>query len=472
MPYSFDQLREFFNPEKAAAMVKGAAAPFTDVTYPLTNPIAQGLDTAGESVNRAAQAGALNVLNEPTPKYIPEALHQPIDDLKTIGKEIAPPIIDAFKLTPGNMAGQVGSTLMGGMAGQAIAPLAMKAMKKLPGSVQDLLLSNVEKLPGVRRLFTDKSIKVPALKQGAQKVQISLESSPGQKTGYLPEEFNAPYAQRQEFHDEMEKVFYDANGDNILAKENGLPNPVRVKASGFYKGKMSPGTQEIFPPGTDVKKLKNYAAQKGLPTQQEAMGFDRPLVENNPKDLDLIELKTGKKPLDNEIESLYNLLSNDDFGIVAADDGLKVRNFSGYGDYPVPNEKFQTLAREAIGKSDLPRGEVRLFKHGGGLVEGGKNGRNYILEAGDIRGASRAERIFGQKAAEIHERFTKKYGWTNPYKNSGANESLKYLLEDTPLIPNVPAATGGSAALAFPTINKNLKSDKFPALRAGISRFR
>lgn len=471
----FDQLRELLSPEKAAELTQNAFAPFTDIALPFTNPVSRRLEEAGENLNQATQASALNVLNKPTPDFVPEMMRGPIEDAKTIGKFIAPPVLDSLKLTPSNLAGMVGGTLTGDIAAPYVLPqaakLAAKGAKYLPGKVTDTLLTNVEDLPLIRNFLP----KSKALDAAANRVQVSLESSPGQKTGLIPEEYNAPAMQRKAFHDEMNKIFYDENGDDIIAKELGLPNPQHIDAPGYYNGKMSPGSQEVFPPGTDINKIKQYAARRGMALKQESMGYDNPLYAATREDADLVKFNLKRKPLDSEIESLYNHTGNDNFSIIATPDGVSVRNFSGWSTSPVDNLTFQNQVKAAMHKV-IPNDEdvgILFEKHGGDLINGGINNEDYIREianAEGLRAAGRAERIFGEKVAQTHGKFAKEFGWSNPFQYQGPADTFRYLAKTSPVIKNLPAASGFSAVQSTPIITKQKKSGKFPALRAGLSR--
>ena len=117
--------------------------------------------------------------------------------------------------------------------------------------------------------------------------QLSWEATPGATAAnHMAAIHNAPIEQRREFHDAVEKVLTDADGNDLIAQAFGFDTLPTINGPGVFGGKVNPGSQAqaninqgIIPqPLSDEDKMKLNAceATRGMLLRQDAAAWHKP----------------------------------------------------------------------------------------------------------------------------------------------------------------------------------------------------
>lgn len=273
--------------------------------------------------------------------------------------------------------------------------------------------------------------------------QVSWESIPGRTSGHMPEMFNAPYEQVQEYHVAISKALQDENGGDFIANSLGILSPGIVEAPGFFEGKVSPGSQtEIATP--KIYKADNktqyatmepaaenlvqaYAAALGILLKQDGVGYHRPFVQKGiaKTKLNGMDIDIGRPLTENETQMIAEAMEKEsgikDYNPIGTSTGARLINFSYLN---IPNPKFKKIVNNVLDGVQFENNEdVTLggFASSEGYLSNDwskdKNGEGYIQNIGrispDLQG--RVENIvreLKQRINEVDQGFSEKYGWS------------------------------------------------------------
>ena len=273
--------------------------------------------------------------------------------------------------------------------------------------------------------------------------QVSWESIPGRTSGHMPEMFNAPYEQVQEYHVAISKALQDENGGDFIANSLGILSPGIVEAPGFFEGKVSPGSQtEIATPkiyradnkiqyATMEPAAENlvqaYAAALGILLKQDGVGYHRPFVQKGiaKTKLNGMDIDIGRPLTENETQMIAEAMEKEsgikDYNPIGTSTGARLINFSYLN---IPNPKFKKIVNNVLDGVQFENNEdVTLggFASSEGYLSNDwskdKNGEGYIQDIGrispDLQG--RVENIvreLKQRINEVDQGFSEKYGWS------------------------------------------------------------
>jgi len=320
--------------------------------------------------------------------------------------------------------------------------------------------------------------------------QVSWESIPGRTSRHMPEMFDAPYQHQVEYHQAVSKVFLDDAGNDIIAKELGIPSPRDFEAPGHFEGKTSPGTQtEVALPrlykGPAYGKIDAgaaalvdaYAAVRGILLKQDGVGWHRPFYNATIAASNGIEIRIGRKLSTGETKRLAGLIADEaghmEYNPISSPLGTRIINFDhllknsdGKPFMPdtwidhellVTNKEFHAIVGRALNRMKFDGGaryNAKRFASQNGYGNNdwgvGKNGEGYLESS--LKGRSdlqRKVRDIVEKLApridEVDEDFAYRYGWTlNREVNSGYRRELtqKAILPAAALA--APLLLGGS----------------------------
>jgi len=300
------------------------------------------------------------------------------------------------------------------------------------------------------------------------KAQISWESIPGATGKHLPEMFDAPYEVQQEYHVAVSKAFLDQDGNDLLAKELGVPTPGDFEAPGYFEGKVSPGTQtelaiprkyggakygEIEPAAMQL--MEAYAAVRGVVMKQDGVGYHRPFYKASKKDSQGVLVDIGRQFTERETAQLAEIMAelsgHTDYNPIAAPGGVRLINFAFArknedgtkamadtwfsDDMLKTNKEFHILVEQAVERLDLDDNvgvKVGTFNAQEGYVGNdwsvNKNGEDYI-KGTSFEGSPDLQRkvrdlisLFSERVDEIDIDFAERYGFT---RNTELNASYR-----------------------------------------------
>jgi len=266
--------------------------------------------------------------------------------------------------------------------------------------------------------------------------QLSWESMPGMTTAHMPELHTAPLAQRQEFHNAIERALVDDQGRDIIADRLGLVPAETIQGQGVFQGRVNPGSQgqayvRLAPNGLDVaredQRLLNAAeAIRGRLLRQDAAAWHKPVFRPDltPEIANLVDARIGRTLTEDEAKSVAAVMQrttgSDFFTPIATRDGFRFLNVPEVTG--IPNADFQRLTREALRRSDLDTVEVRQAYASSGYIDNdwsvhpnGEGYRNAIAGTGrrDVqRAADELYARLGPRIARIEDDFARRYGWS------------------------------------------------------------
>ena len=268
--------------------------------------------------------------------------------------------------------------------------------------------------------------------------QISWESIPSRTSGHLSEIFDAPYAQQVEYHAEVSRAFLDNDGNDLIAKELGIPSPGDFEAPGYYEGKVSPGTQtQVVAPrqykGADYGEIEAstedlisaYAAARGILMKQDGVGWHRPFYKAKVKDSNAFEVTIGRNLSEEETVRLADLIAEEaghaEYAPISTPNGVRLINFDYVG---ISNKEFHAIVQRSLKRMDFDGGAEYVAKrfhsytgyadndwtvnrNGEGYYQGRWSGRSDLQRR--VRGV--VEEI-APRIDDIDIDFSERYGWT------------------------------------------------------------
>lgn len=262
--------------------------------------------------------------------------------------------------------------------------------------------------------------------------QLSWEAAPSKKSNLFPELHNAPIEQRIEYHAAMDKIFYDENGNDLVAEMLGLPVAESKNLPGAFEGQVNPGTQFIIPmpkghkmqiglePATKTL-LDKYAAIRGKYSVQDAVAYHKPFYNGTIAGSNGVEISVGRQLSFDEIAKLdkkvIELAKTADLSPVSTPDGVRFLNFTN-----LDNKSFHDIIRKAIVEVLPDDAEVRLFTSDGNFISNdwvkNKYGQDYnsVIAEGSPDLLGRSDSLFANKAEGVIDEFSKKYGWSDGRK--------------------------------------------------------
>lgn len=280
--------------------------------------------------------------------------------------------------------------------------------------------------------------------------QVSFEARPGRSTGILPGIHSAPYSQQVEYQQAIQKLFYDENGNDILAMKLGLLVDNNILAPGVWQGDVSPSSQIsiAMAPGKGTegagssvdsaqkKALDVYASVLGLVTSQEGVGWHRPFYKGKVSEENGIELRADRPFTPEEAKAVEGAVrqwmeSNgkktftnwegktvpweDGFAFISSPMGLRLVNFG-----VVSNKELQSAILKVV-EPVVPEVDPIYFSTDGNMPTNNwkenPDGLSYtttIREAGRSDLLDWARDFLAPRVADVNREFSEKYGWGSP----------------------------------------------------------
>jgi len=313
---------------------------------------------------------------------------------------------------------------------------------------------------------------------------IVMEAVPGLNSGNLPKMINAPYSVKQNYHYSMVKSLYNIDGVDAIADILGLGQIEMFNAVGSYKNQTNPlSAKPVINPyflekefTIDGKKVKfknvvpqsiqepldDYMSMVGLLFQQDAMANSTFMKASSIKASNSMNF-IGTRHLSPEemsqvTDALYKEFGVTDyvpiplpnntpgFAVVNWVDGRILTEDKKINEnYRQPwggieNKEFHKKVKKALAKIDIKDLNLRIgySAQAGNLIEGGKNGKNYIRKINESRRSDALWEFYNntyQKINQINEGFSEKgLGKTKKLKkHSGVTYQLDKLKK-----PNKP----------------------------------
>ena len=333
---------------------------------------------------------------------------------------------------------------------------------------------------------------------------IVMEAVPGLNSGNLPKMINAPYSVKQNYHYSMVKSLYNIDGVDAIADILGLGQIEMFNAVGSYKNQTNPlSVKAVINPyflekeftinGKKVKfknvvpqsiqePLDDYMSMVGLLFQQDAMANSTFMKASSIKASNSMNF-IGTRHLSPEemsqvTDALYKEFGVTDyvpiplpnntpgFAVVNWVDGRILTEDKKINEnYRQPwggieNKEFHKKVEKALGKVNLKDLNLQLkySAQAGNLIEGGKNGKNYIKKINESRRSDALWEFYNntyQKINQINEGFSEKgLGKTKKLKK---HAGVPYQL-DKLKTPNTPGPLTFQQKLFFQnTAVKNRK---------------
>ena len=283
--------------------------------------------------------------------------------------------------------------------------------------------------------------------------QLSFEARPGRSTGVLEGIHTAPYAQQVEFHQAVQRAFYDENGSDMLAVMLGLlTEPSDLMRPGVWQGEVSPSTQKrvaMAPAGGDAGKsnvdpaqaelLNVYASVAGLVARQEGVGWHRPFYAGTKRQSNGLDIDIGRalNPVETrDLEAAIGKWMDDNgkvnwqnqFALISSPTGIRAVNFG-----IITNDVLQSEIVK-VAEGVLPDFDYRVFASSGDMPtndwEVNPNGQGYIQRisaAGRSDVLDWARSVLAPRVQRVFEQFAEKYQWGDPgriqFSNRGGSDA-------------------------------------------------
>lgn len=267
--------------------------------------------------------------------------------------------------------------------------------------------------------------------------QVSFEARPGRSTGVLPGIHNATYAQQVEFQQDVQKAFYDKDGNDMLAMKLGLlVDTTDILSPGVWQGEVSPSSQKLvaMAPAKGIegqthvdpaqaKALNLYASVAGLVAKQEGVGWHRSFYAGSKRNSNGLDIDIGRVIKPDEAKALGKAIGDwmdaneksgwqDQFAIISSASGVRLVNFG-----IITNEILQKDISK-VAESVLPDGDVRVFASDGDMPTNNwkenPNGETYvqgISAAGRSDVLDWARTVLAPRVQRVFDEYSKKYDW-------------------------------------------------------------
>lgn len=292
--------------------------------------------------------------------------------------------------------------------------------------------------------------------------QISWESIPGETSNHMPEMFNAPYEQVQEFHVAISKALQDEDGSDAIANALGILSPGIIEAPGFFDGRVSPGSQtevalpKVYKAGKDEfatlepaaeDAVKAYSAALGILLKQDGVGYHKPFVQKGiaKSKLNGMDIDIGRSLTEAETQAVAEAMEREsgvkDYNPIGTSRGARLINFSYLN---IPNVRFKSIVNKALDSVQFENNEdvvAGQFAANEGYLDNdwstNKNGEGYIQSirgiSPDLQGrVSDIVRKLQSRIDEVDQSFSEKYGWTR-------DESINSEFRGTTELKDVPS---------------------------------
>lgn len=298
--------------------------------------------------------------------------------------------------------------------------------------------------------------------------QLSWEAAPSKTSGLFPELHSSPWEQKLEYHQAVDKMFYDKNGKDLVAELVGLPSGQKILAPGVFEGQLSPGTQFMIPMPKQTKvagaldpntkaMLDEYSAIRGLYSTQDAVAYHKPFFDARASAANGTEISVGKTISNEQAILLDKKLASafgGDIGQVSTPEGVRLINFGGAAPTKAEYDKIKQIIREVFPNETTVR--LRKFSTDGNYISNdwtkNTNGEDYrrILQSRRPDLLGRADALFSNKREAIIDKFSRKYGWTdNRAVKPGVNPfGSKYPLGATQAGLKKPQQLSSAAGMA------------------------
>jgi len=273
--------------------------------------------------------------------------------------------------------------------------------------------------------------------------QISFETAPSKTSGLFPELHKAPWEQKMEYHNAMEKIFYGSDGKNKVFKMVGLPEGAKLRAPGIFEGQLSPGTQfQIQVPKAHLTKtgeiepsyktmLDKVSAIMGKYTAQDAVAYHRPFFGGSIPKSNGTEVVLGRVITNEEAVAMDKVMQRltgvSDYAPIASPEGFRIINFG-----ELTNKELDGIIRQATEEVFSNEKAITLgkFSSDGNYISNdwvkNKNGQDYnkIISEGTPDLLRRSDDAFSKQAESVIEEFKGKYGWTDNRQTVGGTRDL------------------------------------------------
>jgi hypothetical protein len=303
--------------------------------------------------------------------------------------------------------------------------------------------------------------------------QLSWESAPGASTDHLPEYFDAPLEQKQEFHNDISSVLNDDQGRFIPALHMGLLSGETLEAPGVWAGQVTPGSQAMVPMGmapggigktggmvdSASRTLADATARvTALLLRQDGAAWNRPFyAESMPlRTRNMVQADLGRPPSLGEATAADAAMTDavkaaggnpGAFSPISTPTGFRFINDPAESGLSHP--AFQKLAGTLFGSENPALPDYDWWSgHADGFLEKNNwkedpNGERYLqgLSAAGSPGlqgrAADLLAVLGPRIADVEEKFARNYGWT-PNRDTRVWENPVIQQHAGTLIPNPP----------------------------------
>ena len=279
--------------------------------------------------------------------------------------------------------------------------------------------------------------------------QLSWESAPGASANHLPEYFDAPLEQKQEYHNDIMRVLTDEQGRFIPALHMGLLSGPSLEAPGVWAAQVTPGTQSMIPLGTAPGAIGKTGgavdpASRALMTatshatamllRQDGSAWNRPFFADRmpPATRNLAEFDIGRPPSMSEAQAIDAAMTDavknaggtpEAYSPISTLTGWRYINDP--ADSGLSHQAFQNLTSN-LDLSQLNLGQPTVNKYAGhadtmlerndwGKDPDGKSYRQGISAGGSPSLQARVANllaVLGPRIADVEEKFARNYGWT------------------------------------------------------------
>ncbi len=298
--------------------------------------------------------------------------------------------------------------------------------------------------------------------------QISLESAPGQTSGFLSEYHRAPLEEQQAFHDELQSILRPIR--HRLLTELGLAVGKPFNAPGLFKGQVSPGSQVPLRVGAagqrvdevTARKISAWAAVEAKVTRQDAAAWTLPYHSGVPEEENATQVILGRTVTPAETAALNDRLAKalgeDGVAIIPTQRGALITNVTPYNDAipTVDNIAFQARVRGVLDEVQFegnPTTRANAVATQGDYIENDwrlhPNGEGYlgrISQAGRPDLFRRFEDLLSEATTPVYDRWAAR--WRQPSGAQGATGSTPPLSGTGPAQPLDP----GLGLLAGPGV--------------------
>jgi hypothetical protein len=297
--------------------------------------------------------------------------------------------------------------------------------------------------------------------------QGSWESMPGVSSGHFPELQTAPWALKQQYHNDIQGALTDENGRDIIHSHMGFLTGRTFQAPGYFEGNVSPGSQSPVAvgsaPGGALKGIDPASREllqaseriRGLLLNQDAVAANKPLwagnVPVNRRDLFDVDLGRPLTPAETVTvaKAMHQETGSNFHSPIGTSAGFRFINVPDASG--VSNVNFVAAAHKVLSRNDvLPN--INNIKAGQTASDNfyepndwkdSPNGEVYrsglaAARSPDLqRRAAELLATLGERVDAVNQHYAKTYGWTyGPQRRFWEEPAYKaFRLDNIPQAP-------------------------------------